>query len=383
MNKAQLIVQDYLSKIESFEVEVKYMLLYREYDNSFQHIFGYLHQSLNSLFDFMYRKFKTNHHFNADASRDLIFCIEFIEGLDRDLKGTEFELTVDPYYKEKLRFCKGFLQESGGSSIPDDFEKIHTKNYDPIFFIQTKKITLTNFIHNSELTVIGEGAFSLVKKYYDPFYKKVFAVKYAKKDLTNRELERFTNEFEILSKLNFQYILEVYNYNSENNSYIMEYCDLTLEDFIKNNNQTLSFVNRKKLALQFLYGLNYLHRKGYLHRDLSFRNVLLKQYEFNSCVIKLSDFGLIKDLESRFTKTETDIKGTIIDPTLENFKNYSFIHELYAVGFILNFIFTGRKSLQHSNEEFSKILLQCTDNNLNKRYKDLGTLIKDVENLVW
>jgi serine/threonine protein kinase len=173
--------------------------------------------------------------------------------------------------------------------------------------------------------------------------------------------------------------LEVHNYDNDKNSYVMEYCDLTLHDYIIKNNQTLAFKNRKKIALQFLYGMNYLHRKKYLHRDISFRNILLKLYDYNSVVVKLSDFGLIKEEDSEFTKIDTEMKGTIIDPALDGFKNYSIKNEIYAIGFILQFIFTGKKSLQFKDDVLSKIIIKCTDRDVNKRYNDVSSIIDDVD----
>ena len=44
-----------------------------------------------------------------------------------------------------------------------------------------------------------------------------------------KELKRFKQEFEIMKSLNSPYIVDVYSYNDDNNSYIMEYMDFTLD----------------------------------------------------------------------------------------------------------------------------------------------------------
>lgn len=83
-----------------------------------------------------------------------------------------------------------------------------------------------------------------------------------------------------------------------------------------------------------------------------------------------------------FSKTDTDIKGTIIDPALERFKDYNVQNEIYAVGFILNFIFTGKQNLTSGDTEVNKVIIKCTDRNPELRYKDVTELIIDVEGLL-
>ena len=84
--------------------------------------------------------------------------------------------------------------------------------------------------------------------------------------------------------LDFPYILKVYRYNEVENSYLMEFCESTLEEYVKrrNNQPQFDFSVRRRIALQFLYGLNYLHLKGICHRDLSLKNILLRVFSGSS-----------------------------------------------------------------------------------------------------
>ena len=66
--------------------------------------------------------------------------------------------------------------------------------------------------------------------YVDPDYDIKFAVKRAKKDLDERDLQRFKQEFEVLKKLSFPYVVEVYRHDEAHNEYRLEYCDTTLRD---------------------------------------------------------------------------------------------------------------------------------------------------------
>ena len=69
-----------------------------------------------------------------------------------------------------------------------------------------------------------------------------------------------------LKRLSFPYIVEVYQYDETRNEYEMEFCDETLRKYIGTRNSNLAFATRKRIALQFLYGLNYIHSQGFLHR---------------------------------------------------------------------------------------------------------------------
>ncbi|MEU8306871.1 protein kinase family protein [Actinomadura sp. NPDC048955] len=201
------------------------------------------------------------------------------------------------------------------------------------------------------------------------------------KDIGERDLFRFKEEFNILKRLSFPYIVEAYQYDESRNQYKMEFCDETLREYIRQRHSILSFATRKRIALQFLYGINYIHSQNLLHRDLSLQNVLLKVYASNAVLVKLSDFGLAKDRASEFTRTQTGMRGTILDPMLASFKDYSVSNEVYSIGWILHYIFTNKESLSSDADPISQITLKCTTNDIAQRYLDVGAIIMDVERL--
>ncbi len=65
--------------------------------------------------------------------------------------------------------------------------------------------------------------------------------------------------------------------------------------------------------------------------------------------MKLSDFGLAKPQASDFTRTETEIRGTIVDPALDRFKDFEAVNDIYVVGFVLSYIFKGVGHLPRSS----------------------------------
>ena len=207
----------------SFEVIETYEL-YSDIGNEYlRNLFAILHQKFNELFGFMYRK--TNGHFNAEESRQLLEYIKVYDDMQYVLKNTSYSFEINKEYKELIDTCRDFLLPSGGSPIPDDLKHIYLIEYGPIFTMNTtiKASTIKEekqyFIH-----LIGEGSYAQVFKYRDEFYDKDFVIKRAKKDLNKKEIERFKKEYAIMKELNSPYILEVYRYDERKNEYSEGLC---------------------------------------------------------------------------------------------------------------------------------------------------------------
>ncbi len=118
-----------------------------------------------------------------------------------------------------------------------------------------------------------------------------------------------------------------------------------------------------------------------LHRDISLQNVLVEVFDRGAVLVKLSDFGLVKDTSSEFTRTKTEMRGTIRDPILHNFKDYNVLNEVYSIGWVLSYIFTGKESLKTGTDEVSRIIQKCATLETAQRYQTALDLIADVERL--
>ena len=212
----------------------------------------------------------------------------------------------------------------------------------------------------------------------DEFYNKTFVIKQARKDLNEKEIERFKKEYQTLKELKSPYILEVYNYDEEKNEYYAEYADQTLYEFISKNNNKIANDTRISIVNQLFKAFSYIHRKGYLHRDISLTNVLLKKYD-DTMIIKVSDFGLVKEKNSNLTSTDSDMKGSLNDSNLAiiGFKNYSIEYETYALTRLIYFVMTGKTNLEkNSDEKLKEFVLKGTDYNINNRFKSIEEMKK-------
>ncbi len=101
------------------------------------YLFSYLHYKFNSLFEFANYKISTNHHYNAEESRSLISTIELLKSLQKALKDSIYCFSIDNEYLKIINTCELFLEASGGSAIPDDFDKIAINEYMPIFNLKS------------------------------------------------------------------------------------------------------------------------------------------------------------------------------------------------------------------------------------------------------
>lgn len=326
--------------------------LYKSVENSkFREVIATLHYYFISLFRTMNERLPTGEygaHFWADPSRELIDIIEITLGLYNVLKDSKYAFEIDDYYFALIKKCRNFLRSSGGSTLPANMEKIDLYYVLPIFKMSKSiivKNTSTEIAYN--IKQIGEGSYAIVYKYKDTFYNRNFVIKCAKKDLSDKEILRFRREYEQMKELSSPYILEVYRYLEDKNEYIMEYMDYTLDSYIKKNNSKLSTSQRKGIAQQVLRAFNYIHLKGRLHRDISPKNILIKEYE-DVAVVKIADFGLVKIPNSELTTVNTDFKGYFNAPSLviEGFNAYNVLHETYALTRIVYYIMTGKTNTE-------------------------------------
>lgn len=338
--------------------------------------FSLAHHEINRLLRYLNSRI-SNGHYNANESRELLHWIDVVEKATYSLGNTEMSFLINEDYWNVLIVCKDFLQETSGSPIPTDFKKFNLKEYEAIFqLVDTVEIGCSNNKTQYPLKQIGEGSYAIVYKYKDEYYNKQFALKRAKKGLNEKELERFHREFTIMDELKSPYVIDVFRYDKEHNEYIMEYAHETLEKFISKNNNRLSISDRKVIANQILRGFEYIHLKGYLHRDISFTNILLQHFDGIS-VVKISDFGLVKTRTSTLTSFGTEFKGSLNDGQLQiiGFDKYTMLHETFALTRLIYYVMTGRENIERATHvKHQEFIAKGTHPDLNSRYKSVEEL---------
>ncbi|EDR26019.1 hypothetical protein, conserved [Entamoeba dispar SAW760] len=122
-----------------------------------------------------------------------------------------------------------------------------------------------------------------------------------------KEVEEFQHEFGVLSKLDHKNIVKFYGVFQDEHQkmmMVMEYCDKgSLYDVLSKGDLKMKFETLFDFSEQIAKGLEYLHNKNILHRDLKSLNILV-QTKINEngqehLILKICDFGL-----SRFNSTD-------------------------------------------------------------------------------
>ncbi|KAM7221690.1 protein kinase [Rhypophila decipiens] len=142
-------------------------------------------------------------------------------------------------------------------------------------------------------SVIGSGTYGKVFKGVNVYTRNLVALKRIRME---GERDGFpvtaVREIKLLRSLSHQNIVKLQEVMVETNECFMvfEYLSHDLTGLLNHPNFTLNPSHKKHLARQLFEGLDYLHARGVLHRDIKAANILVS----NDGILKLADFGLAR-----------------------------------------------------------------------------------------
>jgi len=159
-------------------------------------------------------------------------------------------------------------------------------------------------------SVIGSGTYGKVYKGVHVYTKKLVALK---KIRMEGERDGFPvtaiREIKLLQSLKHKNIVDLQEVMIEKNDCYMvfEYLSHDLTGLLNHPSYTLDPAQRKHLAMQLFEGLDYLHHRGVLHRDIKAANILVS----SSGILKFADFGLARFYAKRHQYDYTNRVVTI------------------------------------------------------------------------
>lgn len=110
-----------------------------------QMILSSFHYNLNYYFERLNYRIRGKRYFPASDSRELLYLIDDIFEFSKALKSSDYRFSTTKQCYALLKKAQSFLQERGGTEIPNDIEPLNLPKHSPIFELSsygsyTKKV---------------------------------------------------------------------------------------------------------------------------------------------------------------------------------------------------------------------------------------------------
>ena len=249
---------------------------------------------------------------------------------------------------------------------------------------------------------VGAGGMSDVYKAKDLTLGRFVAIKVLKAEFSEdiNFVTKFRSEAQAAAGLEHPNIVNIYDVGSENGLHyiVMEYVEgITLKTYIEKKGQ-LSFKEAVSIAIQVGRGIEAAHNKNIVHRDIKPQNIMIS----TEGKVKVTDFGIARAATSN--TISSDVMGSVHYSSPEQARN-GFVDgksDIYSLGIVMYEMVTGRVpfdgdttvavAIQHLQEEIvppsvyapnlrismEKIILKCTQKNLDRRYASMTALLADL-----
>jgi len=179
------------------------------------------------------------------------------------------------------------------------------------------------------LNRIGKGSYGNVFKALHKETKQIVAIKQVP---VESDLQEIIKEISIMQQCDSPYIVKYYgSYFKDSDLFIvMEYCGAgSVSDIMKIREKTLNEDEIATILQYTLRGLEYLHLKRKIHRDIKAGNILLN----NQAIAKLADFGVAGQLSDTYQKRNTVIGSPYwMAPEVIQEIGYDTVADIWSLG---------------------------------------------------
>lgn len=188
--------------------------------------------------------------------------------------------------KQPIKRKKTLLERSSTIvSVNENFEKIDLNDYKIEYKVCKTNLGFTYICKNKKMN----------KLYFMKILKKA-------KLLASKDIEHVTNEYLILSSVYHPFIIELRGINNTNPitlNFLYEYIPGGSLNTLLKIQKRLPLNSARFYLASIITAFDYLHKKNIIYRDLRPQNILFNKNGY----IKLSEFGLAKNLENEVTFT--------------------------------------------------------------------------------
>jgi serine/threonine protein kinase len=193
---------------------------------------------------------------------------------------------------------------------------------------------------------VGQGSMSKVFRARDKKLGRLVCLKLLDKEKTDKFEARFVGlkkplEGEICVQMQHPNIVKTFEYGITTNKepyLVMEFVEGTGLNFLIETKNPQLDGKRIEYLSQLAEGLEYLHKKGFLHRDLCPRNIMVSK----EGVVKIIDMGLTIPYKPDFCKPGNRTGTTnYLAPELINRRPTDHRVDMFALGVTAYEVFTG------------------------------------------
>ena len=237
-------------------------------------------------------------------------------------------------------------------------------------------LSISNLKYEDGKIINCQGAYAVVQQ------ELIAGKKYIRKRNKEKTIKKEYDFIKTLNRLdinNQHFVVKVDESFSDETTYLMEYANDSLENYINKNKQILDQAERISIVLRIIDCVLFLHTNGILHRDLHPGNILSIRNEYG---IKwfVSDFGLAirtEDLPKEEDKRSYGREDFVAPEQKISLANTSLQSDIYSVGKLINYVMTG--SANKNNHRFGDVSKKCCMKDPDDRFETMFQL-KEVIN---
>jgi len=191
--------------------------------------------------------------------------------------------------------------------------------------------------------LLGKGSFACCFEFIDKLRQKSYAAKVVTQEIVQdkKQHEKLIHEARLHIDLDHLNIVKLHDYfvTGSNFYFMLELCSRHSMMELHISRKKISESESRFFLTQIIAGVNYLHDKKIIHRDLKLSNLLLAD---NEKTVKIADFGLaLHESELKYCQLEKCGTPNYLSPEMLLQKGYSYPVDVWAIGIVFFTLISG------------------------------------------